>query len=225
MNRMWSRSACVPLIVFSILGGCGKEDERHRSRNDLFPVAPWNQWFVDRGDGSYTYQYVRRQARIHGNLYHELVAVTLRPGSTWPGAISRYSSSWYGVDEAGNVSKCYSVGNHSVSEYLDLGSEDSIHESVWYRFDLPAGSSWVGRSKHPIIDNLTQEWNITLVSTSDTVVLSDSGVFSCYHFLFDSPNSADEEYEEWLAPGLGRVVSRALYWPSELRIVGAHIEK
>jgi hypothetical protein len=51
--------------------------------------------------------------------------------------------------------------------------------------------------------NETMAWNITLVSTSDTVLINHTKIPNCYHFYFDIPGAADEEHGIWLAPGIG----------------------
>lgn len=47
------------------------------------------------------------------------------------------------------------------------------------------------------------DWNVTLVSKNDTLLINHTKIPNCYHFFFDVPMMADEEHSIWLAPGIG----------------------
>jgi len=46
-------------------------------------------------------------------------------------------------------------------------------------------------------------YTVTMMSKTDTVKIGNTTLTNCYHFYFDDPQLADDEYSIWLAPGIG----------------------
>ncbi len=54
------------------------------------------------------------------------------------------------------------------------------------------------------------EWEITLQNDTASVFIGDSVIRNCKQYYFDIPATADEEYNLWLAPGVGFIQTRCL---------------
>ncbi len=55
-----------------------------------------------------------------------------------------------------------------------------------------------------------RDYNVKLISKTDSVKLGSETVKNCYQFFFDIPAMADEEHAIWLAPGIG-FIQQACY--------------
>ncbi len=68
------------------------------------------------------------------------------------------------------------------------------------------------------------DWNVTLVSKNDTLLINHTKIPNCYHFFFDVPMVADEEHSIWLAPGIGFIKKDCGFcpWPF-LNLVKARV--
>lgn len=54
------------------------------------------------------------------------------------------------------------------------------------------------------------EWEVTLKSNSETLVIGNSTINNCRKYYFDIPGMADDEFHIWLAPGIGYIQYRCL---------------
>lgn len=53
-------------------------------------------------------------------------------------------------------------------------------------------------------------WEVTLQNDTASVFIRDTVIRGCRQYYFDIPGMADEEYNLWLAPGIGFIQSRCL---------------
>lgn len=72
-----------------------------------------------------------------------------------------------------------------------------LTEPETVKFDLSANVNdiWVYNSG--------AEWNVKMISKTDTLLINHTKVANCYKFFFDIPMGADDEHYIWLAPGIG----------------------
>ena len=65
-------------------------------------------------------------------------------------------------------------------------------ENIIFDFNAKEKSSWN-------FDYIT----VSLINKKDTIVINHKQYTNCYHFLFDIPEMADDEFSIWLAPDIG----------------------
>lgn len=54
------------------------------------------------------------------------------------------------------------------------------------------------------------QWEVTLQNDTSNVAIGGQVISGCKQYYFDIPGMADEEYNLWLAPGIGFIQSRCL---------------
>jgi hypothetical protein len=75
-------------------------------------------------------------------------------------------------------------------------------DRVFYKFDANIGDKW---NFIDTLDNSVSNYQVTLVSKNE-IITTRAGRFSnCYRFYFDVPNVRDEEFTDWIAPGVGLI--------------------
>lgn len=166
------------LIGLFVLASCTKDAALPVSV-DYFPLQVGNFWemsFV----GTRTIDQI---VTLDGKDYYRMVSVRV-----WKSGTVTKDTVFYRKVEG----KVYQRGTKSTDEIL--------------RFDLSAssGQTWT-YPKDPATTFNPHPWNVTLRTVSDTVHLGNDTLRSCYRYLFDIPQSADEESNIYLAPGIGIV--------------------
>ncbi|HEX9974490.1 MAG TPA: FlgD immunoglobulin-like domain containing protein [bacterium] len=81
---------------------------------------------------------------------------------------------------------------------------DNAMEQVWLDFSANIGDSWKVFAQGGV-----SEWTVHLQSKTDTVKVPAGYFTNCYRFWFQF-SGADNDWEEWYAPGVGPV-KRTLY--------------
>ena len=75
----------------------------------------------------------------------------------------------------------------------------------WYRFDAKVGEAWTATASQFFNSRSLSEFRITLLSQTDTVVTPAKIYYNCYNFYIDDLYASDEEYYDWVCPGVGLV--------------------
>ena len=83
---------------------------------------------------------------------------------------------------------------------------------VWVKeFDDPPGIKFDLNAK--INDTWKyNDWNVTLISKTDTVFINKKFITNCYSFYLDIPEMVDDEHIIWLAPGIGFIKEECPEW-------------
>lgn len=170
------------LIVLLILASCVK-DAVVDSSQDYFPLQVGNFWELSIV-GTRT---IDQTVTLDGKDYYRMVSVRV-----WPNGTTSKDTAFYRKSSDGKV---YQRGTKSTDEIL--------------KFDLTAvvGQPW-SYAKDPTRSFNPHPWNVTLNSNIDTTVVKNYTIENCYRYYFDLLQMADDEYNVWLAPGIGIVRER-----------------
>ncbi len=130
---------------------------------------------------------------------------------------------WYRYDSLGNVDRVVDSmeerfhylpalrNKYNLGKFVYDIPESGI--SAWYRFDAKVGDSWYAYAPGQFGG---QKWSvdayqITLLSTSETVETHEKLFLDCYCFRIVNQHEADTGYQDWLAPKVGLVKRAYLY--------------
>jgi hypothetical protein len=85
-------------------------------------------------------------------------------------------------------------------------------DGVFYRLNVAVGDTW----NFPIrLSGEVLYYTVTLQSRTDTVTVHAGQFTDCLRFYFDIPTAHDDEFWDWLAPGVG-LVFHCVQEPREL---------
>ncbi len=94
------------------------------------------------------------------------------------------------ADNRWRDSTYYRLNNGKV--YAIQGRNKEEGEGLMFDLTAEEGESWMYHS-----------YKVTLQSRNEKVTFNGREIKNCYKFYLDVPQTADEEYWVWLAPGIG----------------------
>jgi hypothetical protein len=180
MTKSISFISSIAVIGLFLTVSCTKDTVIDSSK-DYFPLKVGNYWELSYIGGTRTIDQI---VNLDGKDYFRMVRVIV-----WPNGTTTNDTVYYRKTADGKVYQ----RNKTTSEIL--------------KFDLTAvkGEMWHYTTENPIYP---LPWNATLQNKTDTVVVNNNTLETCYRYYFDYPQSVDEESAIWLAPGVGVVRER-----------------
>lgn len=207
------------LMVSCALLSCKRDEHFPESGSLFFPVGIGDSWILDDGEGRGSRYTVWGVERFDGKTFWVIGDSSYRAGES--------PRRYFHVDLKGNiqirVSLFDSLSGTSDGLYARVPSVDSTQPfelkrirgpddgiSTWYKLDAQPGEQWESFEYFPTFGLRVCE--IKLLSRSDTVWMGGKLIQGCLKFEFDIVGVSDEEWYEWLAPGIGLVKVQNAFW-------------
>ena len=207
------------IVVLCLFLGCEAEPAMRIPGSPFYPVRISDSWkIIGENGGEIRYQVLSIQP-IDGRRYWVIGCSSRKSGQEFV----RYL--W--LDEDGNIKIRVSAMDSLLSGDSSLSvlvfSRDSSWQfssgrvsvpkdglSMWYKLDAQPHEQW--QAIEYFRDYGLRCCRITLLSRSDTVWYGNTLLSGCLKFEFDIMDVSDEEWYEWLAPGIGLVKTQNRFW-------------
>lgn len=184
----------IALALCGVMIGCRSDRQAaqlHRSTAN-FPLTPGAKWTLS--SGSYLLN-LRVDTVLHlGALRYSRLTELSSRNTEEP--IQR--TVHFAENDSGNILRLC-VRNRSQI------SDTSNSSSIWYRFNVDVGNSWLAMANAYSDFREVHKFRITLISRSEIVNTLTGTYPNCYRFLIDDLSESDSEYYDWVAPGTGLV--------------------
>jgi len=187
---------CCLLLINCSSGG---KTSLSQNANPYFPLDKGNKWTYSVDEYSLSAK-VYDLVEIDNDLFAALEEKSIRRNEP---PISR--ALYYRFDDRGNIER---ILPDVESLRSNVGSSPNIPRSgrsVWYKLDAKIDESWVAFGNSVFNGKEIHQFEIALLSRSDTVIVKDKVFTGCYKFYIDDLSESDTEYYDWLAKGVGLV--------------------
>lgn len=117
-----------------------------------------------------------------------------------------------------SVTGMKTINGKEYYERVDINGTDYVRVEQNKVFYIPASTRDSAFEEAVMFDGNAKvndkwnffEWEVTLKSESESLVIGDTTINNCRKYYFNIPKMADEEYNLWLAPGIGYIQYQCL---------------